>query len=244
MYPCPEFSLDHHCVDETQNFSRSCIQSNNQFHHLCIGVCRTHQCSARATQDIQDNMGMTMGHADGVADSLLLGLEPEAWPEPMASCHDHHDCVTCPHCAYACCQQRWKPGVLLTASASVTSKGTLKQSSRHLPHECQEQIQIIEKILSLKFPSKEALASFCPSKTIHTTKRHKTKCGKALVPDSHNVRTVTKFEGIRQASSTQKDLSFTSFFLLHHNGSPGSHNQLPGLIYFPGTACRAMPCGS
>ena len=78
MYPCPEFSLDHHCVDETQNFSRSCIQSNNQFHHLCIGACRIHQCSARATRNIQDNMGMTMGHADGVADSFPLGLEPEA----------------------------------------------------------------------------------------------------------------------------------------------------------------------
>ena len=28
--------------------------------------------------------------------------------KPMATCHDHHDCVTCPHCAYACCQQRWE----------------------------------------------------------------------------------------------------------------------------------------
>ena len=35
MYPCPEFSLDHHCVDETQNFSRPChIQSNNHDHWL------------------------------------------------------------------------------------------------------------------------------------------------------------------------------------------------------------------
>ena len=80
MYPCPEFSLDHHCVDETQNFSRSCIQSNNQFHHLCIGACRIHQCSARVTRNIQDNMGMTMGHADGVADALLWVLSPKPQP--------------------------------------------------------------------------------------------------------------------------------------------------------------------
>ena len=48
-----------------------------------------------------------------------------------------------------------------------------------------------------QIPSKEAHASFCPSKRVHTAKQ------------SHNVRSVTKSERTRRANSTQKGSSLT-----------------------------------
>ena len=88
-----------------------------------------------------------------------------------------------------------------------------KTIERHLPHACQEQIQHFEKVSATNSCKRRHAAPSVLPKTMHTTKRHKTKRGRALIPDSQNVHTVTKFERVRQASSTQKGLSLT-FLLL------------------------------
>ena len=53
---------------------------------------------------------------------------------------------------------------------------------------------------------------------------------KTLIRDSHPVD-ANKIEGIRPANSTQKDLSFTSFFLIQHKTHLAA-TRLPGLMHF------------